>query len=184
MQFTSGKAAEVCDRFPLSEQAALLLTADQSPKRYLEILMEKNLLPDATRLLAHGLGKRDAVWWACLCLREALGANPAAKIKAALDAAETWAKKPSDDHRRAGLNAAEAVGYGAPAGLTALAAFWSGGSMAPPDGPVVPPPEHMTAEAVAGAVLLAAVGATQEEIPKRQRRFLALGLTVASIGVR
>ena len=63
--------------------------------------------------------------------------------------------------------------------MAALAAFWSGGSLTGPDDPVVPPDEHMTATAVAGAVLLASVGAAPDDVPKRQQRFLLLGLGVA-----
>jgi hypothetical protein len=37
----------------------------------------------------------------------------------------------------------------------------------------------MTAEGVAGAILLTSVGAAPDDVPKRQRRFLALGLAVA-----
>jgi hypothetical protein len=179
VDFLAGKAADVCSRFPLSEQGALYLTPRQSPHEFLEVLTEKRLYSDAVRLLANGLAKRDAVRWACLCLREALGATPAPKLKPALEAAEAWAKHPTEENRRAGLTAAEATGFGSPAGMAALAAFWSGGSLTGPDDPVVPPDEHMTATAVAGAVLLASVGAAPDEVTKRQQRFLLLGLGVA-----
>jgi hypothetical protein len=179
VDFLAGKAAAVCDRFPLGEQAALHLTPKQSPHEFLELLTEKRLYPDAVRLIAYALAKRDAVRWACLCLREALGANLTPKARPALEAAEAWAKRPTEENRRAGLTAAEATGFGSPAGMAALAAFWSGGSLTGPDDPVVAPDEHMTATAVAGAVLLASVGAATDEVMKRQQRFLFLGLTVA-----
>jgi hypothetical protein len=157
----------------------LLLTGDLTPQRYLDLLTEKNLYADATRLLAHGLPKRAAVWWACQCLREALGSNPPLKARLPLEVVEKWVQNPSEDNRRAGLPAAETAGFGTPVGLTALAAFWSGGSLTPPDAPVIPPADHLTAEGVAGAVLLAAVGAAPDDVPKRQRRFLDLGMVVA-----
>ncbi|HKB03567.1 MAG TPA: hypothetical protein VKD90_15195 [Gemmataceae bacterium] len=179
IDFLTGKAADICNRFALGEQAALHLSTRQSPYEFLELLTEKKLYPDAVRLLANGLSKRDAVRWACLCLRESLGSGAPAKARPALEAAEAWVKSPTEENRRASMKAAEATGFGAPAGLAALAAFWSGGSITPPDAPVVPPDDNMTAEAVAGAVLLAAVGATPDEVPKRQQRYLLLGLTVA-----
>jgi hypothetical protein len=179
VKFTTGKAADICERFLLSEQAALYLTGDVTPWQYIDLLTEKNLYPDAVRVLAHGLPKREAVWWACLCLREALGANPREKIKLALEAAEKWAKRPTEENRRDGLKAAETAGFGTPAGMTAMAAFWSSGSLAPPEAPVVPPADDLTAGAVAGAVLLTAIGSAPDEVPKRHRRFLALGLAVA-----
>jgi hypothetical protein len=177
-RFTSGKAADICQRFPLSEPAAALMTGDLTPKRYLDLLTENNLYGDATRVLAHGLPKRDAIRWACLCLREVLGTNASPKTSSALETAEKWVKNPSEENRRAGLPAAEVAGFSTPAGLIALAAFWSGGSLTPPDAPVVPPADHMTGEGVAGAVLLAGNGAPPDDVPKRQRRFLGLGLGV------
>jgi hypothetical protein len=96
VKFTSDKAANICDHFMLSEQASLLLTEELAPKPYIELLTEKNLCTDALRVLAYGLPKRDAVWWACLCLREAFGANPPPKTKAPLEAAEKWAKYPTE----------------------------------------------------------------------------------------
>ncbi|MBI3411157.1 MAG: hypothetical protein HY040_22715 [Planctomycetes bacterium] len=180
VKFLTERAAGICDRFALGEQAALALSNEMTALRFLEVLAEKQLFPDGVRVLAHGLPKRDAVWWACLCLREALGGSPSAKVKPALEAAEKWAKSPSEENRRDAKMAGEIAGYGTPAGLAALAAFWSGGSMASADKPVLAPADHMTAEAVAGAVLVAAAGAAPDDVPKRQQRFLALGLALAS----
>jgi hypothetical protein len=62
----------------------------------------------------------------------------------------------------------------------ALAAFWSGGSMAPPEAPVVPPGEHLSAHAVAGAVMLAVVLAEPHLAARKYGQYLALGLEIAS----
>ncbi|MCI0378183.1 MAG: hypothetical protein L0215_11305 [Gemmataceae bacterium] len=178
-KISAARAADICPLFPLTEQASLMLTDELSPKQFLDLLMERSLYPDATRLLAYGLPKRDAVWWACLCLREALGANSPAKVRDALETAEKWVKNPSEETRRPALGAAEDAGLGTPAGLTALAAFSSGSDLAPADAPRVSPNEHLTAEAVAGAILLAAAGAEPSRVAERHRCFLTLGITVA-----
>jgi hypothetical protein len=176
----SKTAAEVCGRFPVGEAAAKLLRAELSPAQYLAALMEQHLYLDAIRFLAFALPKREAVWWACCCARSAHGSACPASAEAALHTAEKWLADPSEDNRRAAMPAAEAAGMGDPAGCAAAACFWSGGSLAPPNLPAVPPGEHLTAHGVAGAVMLAAVLAQPERAAEKHHRFLTLGLEVAN----
>lgn len=177
---TAKKAAEVCEQCPLGDAAKKLLRPELTPSQYLTALMEQQLDLDAIRFLAYALPKREAVWWACLCARSAHGPTPPQPTAAALQAAEKWAADPSEDHRRAAMPAAEAAGLADPAGCAAAACFWSGGSLAPPNLPVVPPGEHLTAHGAAGAVLLAAVVKEPARASEKHRAFLRLGLEVAS----
>src|ERR671916_119514 len=85
------KATEVCARFAPGEAALGLLAEDQTPRQFLDALVENGEFHDAVRFLAYALPKREAVWWACLCARAASGANPPASILAALNAAKAWA---------------------------------------------------------------------------------------------
>jgi hypothetical protein len=59
-----------------------------------------------------------------------------------------------------------------------LAAFFSGGSLAPPDAPVVPPGEYLTAKAASGAVIFAAVSPQPEKAPEQFKTFIAQGVEV------
>ncbi|HTU21194.1 MAG TPA: hypothetical protein VMG10_24285 [Gemmataceae bacterium] len=172
-------AAEVGQGLPLSETAQKLLRPDLTPGQYLAVLMEQRLYPDAIRFLASALPKREAVWWACGCIR-AMPDPLDAPAAIALQAAEKWAADPSDENRRAAMPAAEAVGLAHPAGCIAAACFWSGGSLAPPDLPPVAPAAHLTAHVVTASLLLAAVRAEPVQAPEKQRQFLKLGLDVAS----
>ena len=176
---TAKTAAEICKRFALGEEAKKLLREGVAPGPFLDTLMEKQQFTDAVRFLAHALPKREAVWWACQCGRAVAGANPPPPIAAALQAAEKWVADPSEENRRAAMPAAEAAEFKTPAGCAAVAAFWSGGSLAPPNVPVVPPGEYLTAHGVAGAVMLAAVQAEPEKAPEKFRKFLAQGIEVA-----
>jgi hypothetical protein len=172
-------AAEIGKLFPLGVEAKKLLRDGLTPRQYLDGLLEKQLYLDAVRFLAHALPKREGFWWACLCARGA----PAPQA-AALQAAERWVADPSEANRRAAQEAAEAAGVGTPAGCAAMAAFWSGGSMAPPNVPAVPPGETLTAHGVAGAVLLSAVLTEPEKAADKQRKFLAQGVEVLGGGNR
>ena len=66
------------------------------------------------------------------------------------------------------------------AGCLALAAFYSHGSLAPPDQPAVPPPDGLTANTVAGAVLLAAAAAPPKQAPERLRHSLSMAVEIAN----
>ena len=103
---------------------------------------------------------------------------PAAKAKA-LEAARAWVLDPSEENRRACWSAAEAAEIGSPAGCTAMAAFFSGGSLSLPDLPVVPPGEDLTGRMATGALMLAAVMNEPEKASEKHTAFLRTGLQIA-----
>lgn len=174
-------AQEVCKLFPLGDESKALAKDGQTPKQLIDLLAEKQQWPDAIKLLAHALPKREAVWWACLVARQTYGTtNVPPKIAAAIAAAEKWVSDPSENNRQATFPAAEAAELGNPAGCAAIAAFWSGGSLAPPTAPVVPPGELLTAHGVSGGIVLAAVMNEPQKSAEKFKKFLALGVDVAS----
>jgi hypothetical protein len=157
-----------------------LLRAELTPSQFLDVLVVQRLFKDATSFLAHALPKREAVWWAVLCARQDSGPSPPQTIDEAIRAAEAWVEDPSEEHCRAALSAAKRAGFGTPAASAALAAFVSGGSLGPPDGPAIPPNESSTAGAVVATVLLAVRKVPLAEAVDRFRGFLDRGLEVAS----
>ena len=171
-------AAEAAPGFAPGEEGAPAPESGRSPAAYLEALASAGHFGDAAGFLAAALPRRQAVWWACRCVREAPGGPPSGDAELALQAAETWTVSPGDVNRRKAMVAAEKVGFGQPAGCAALAAFLSGGSLAPPSLKEVPPPEQACARAVAGSVLLAA-RADPLKLAATGRTFLDLGLAVA-----
>jgi hypothetical protein len=172
-------AADVCTRFALGHAARPLLQDGQKTRAYLQALVDAKQFIDAVKVLAHAVPKREGVWWACQCCRQDPGVEKAPKVLAALEAGERWVADPSEDNRRAAYPAAEAAGFDTPAGCAAVAAFWSGGSLGPPNVPVIPPGEGLTAHGVAGAILLAAATAPPAEVANTYRKFLARGVAVA-----
>src|SRR5262249_30730222 len=151
------KAAEVCQAFELGDEARALLQDGMTVGAFLLVLRKAGQHVDAVRLLAHALPKKEAVRWAGGCARGAGWDDPAQGVAGGRAAADKWLADPAEENRRAALPAAEAVGFGTPAGCAALAAFWSGGSLGPPNVPVIPPGEHLTAQGAANAVILAAL---------------------------
>jgi hypothetical protein len=159
----------------LSAAARQLHRLGLPTRDFIDTLIDEGHSADAIRVLAQALPKAEAVAWACDCIRQVMP-NLRGAAETAWQAAAEWAKQPSEERRRRAKASADAVGLEHPAGAVATAAFLSGGSLAPAELPAVPPAEHLTARAVAGAVLLAAAWDGAESADNWQRRFLDLGL--------
>jgi hypothetical protein len=137
---------------------------------------------DAVKLLAIALPKREAVWWACMCARAVPDAGLPPPDAAAIEAAEGWVRRPDEASRRAASAAAEKTKFASPESWTAMGAFWSGGSMTPDGQMAVPPPDHLTATAVTGAVMLAAVRHAPDKRQERLERFVVSARDIAGGG--
>lgn len=175
-------AKSVCTRFDLDEESQHLLDETPGTEPFLRALIEKEHYGDAVAFLAHGLPKREAVWWACLCVRSALGDPHQARDLEILGLAEAWVQDPSDSNRRAAMAAAEASEFKTPACWAAVAAFWSGGSLAPADLPEVPPADNLTGKAVVAAVMMAVAVGDPDKMAERYRQLLARGVDIARGG--
>lgn len=171
-------ATDIAHPLTLSDQAKALITPNATARQFFDALLAASLPDDAIRFLAAALPKRESVWWGCLCLKDTLANSPDPHVKA-FRAAEKWAKEPNEVNRRAAGEAAGQAGYGNPSSCLAAAAFWSGGSLAPPNLPTVPPRDDLTGLAVAGALLLAAASHPQTA-PIARQRFLEIGADVAT----
>lgn len=166
----------------LTPAGSAMLTPEATIAGLLAGFVEQGFHSDALRLLARALPKREAVWWACLCARDTLPADAPSAVVEALAAAEAWVYNPVEDNRRAAMARAEAAGFETPSSWAAVAAFWSGGSLSPPSNPVVPPGEGLTAAAVSGALLLAAVQPGPQHADTNYRRFIEYGVDIAKGG--
>ncbi|HYF90341.1 DUF6931 family protein [Azospirillum sp.] len=176
------RAAEAVAGLDLSPEAKALYAPNAPTAVFLKALIDAELYADAIRLLGMALPRREAVWWGCLSARGALHAEPAPADVAALEAAEGWVYRPTEENRRACFAPAEAMNFETACAYAAMAAFWSGGSLAPPDAAVVVPPgDGLTGTAAAAAVLIAAA-AVPKEITARHRASLVQALDIANGG--
>lgn len=164
---------------PESEEA---LAGAQDALQGIEQLAEAGKLVEAARLVAHALPKREAVWWACMCARAV--PDPALKPEdmASLAAAEAWVRRPEERARRAAAEIAEKTSFKSAEAWAAMGAFWSGGSLAPEGMADVPPGEHLTGVAVAGAIVLASVRVSVERQNERLLKFLDSARAIAAGG--
>src|SRR5690606_18599095 len=123
-----------------SEEARARVQPDHRPDSYITELIDGGQMADAVRVLAALLPAREAIWWAWMCARTTAGEEATPEVVAALGAIENWLREPSDQNRRAAMEAGEVADLATPAGCVALATFFSGGSIAPAEVDPVPPP--------------------------------------------
>ena len=81
------RAADLCKYFTLGDEAKAALTPEMTPDDFLQLAVENKWHSDAVQFLAHYLPKRQAVFWAMSCTRQA-EPEPAAPAETALKSAE------------------------------------------------------------------------------------------------
>lgn len=176
---TAKTAAEVCQRYKPEPPAAALLRGGEPPADFLDALVAAGERAEARRFLAQALPTRDAIWWAVQAVAAVLAPDAPPAQAAALEAARRWVADPSEPNRRAAWDAAEVSGFDNPAGLTALAVFLSGGSLAPPGLSPVPPAAHLAGDTAANAMTAATLMKQPEKAAEKDEAFLRIGLDVA-----
>ena len=137
---------------------------DEPSVTFLRSLVEKGDWAKAISFCAYLLPRREAVWWGCQTLRAIQQANPAGA--AALNVAEAWVHAPEESLRRQALDLASRSDPAQPTTWMALAAGWSGGSIAPPEMRSVPPAPYQTARAIRAGLLIAMAATPNDEILK------------------
>jgi hypothetical protein len=166
-------AAEVCRTAHLTRGARKLLQDGDVPADYLHRLVEHQRPADAIGFLVAALPRREAVWWACVCVE--MSKKPEARSpeeSAALGTAVRWVIDPSEKKRVATLPRASAAGR-TPSAYIAQAVYVSGENMAPPNVPPLAPDPRMAPALLKGAIVLTAGGTNDA-------RFLALGIQIAN----
>ena len=183
VKITEPKAQDVYLRYELSEDAAPFKNPDQPPHEFIQSLLNAELYNDAITFIAHAIPKREGVWWACLSCRDALPqVTDSETYLNGLTSAENWVINPTELHRRHAEKQAEEQGFELASSWAAIAAFWSQGSITPPDQPQVSAPDFLYAHAVSGAISLAATQFSPEEIPNKLQHYIAIGLDLAKGG--
>lgn len=128
---------------------------------------------EAVTFMAQLFTRRVAVWWGHECLRYLERAlDPLDMEMMALCAA--WVATPDDAHRRHVAVSAEGCATRSPGVWLAMAAGWTGGSLAPPDSPTVVPPRFLTGRGVNAAVLSALARAKRAERQETLETFIAM----------
>lgn len=174
-------ALEICGRVELSDEAKALILPTRSPQGFLALLVQNSYIGDAVRFLAFALPKREAVWWACVTARSDQTQSTEAQEEC-LERAVAWVYEPTDAKRRICMEAAEDAQFEGAAAYAALAAFWSGGSLAPENMPEVLPDPSLAAIGVGASVLLAITDGDPKRLEERFEAAMQRGIDIANGG--
>jgi hypothetical protein len=178
--------AWLVERAALDDETRDALGAVVDVPALVRALLDLGRPAEALRVTACGLPPREGIWWAWVAARHGTQAAAARRAKAApaahfaaLAATERWVLQPSDAHRRAAWDAAQAAGLDSTAGCVAGAVFFTGGSVTPPHGLDVPPPPGVHVTLAATGVLLAATATDASRLGELAGAFAEQGAAVA-----
>lgn len=189
-KLNSQKPSIICSRFKLSDNGAAMLEDGVNSAQYLNSLIYQEFYSDAVNFLAHGLPKREAIWWGYLAAKHADGESLANEAQEALRLIKDWVYHPDESLRRKAERLSEKLEFKTAVGWSIMSVFWSGGSLCAEHLPAVMPQEFLYAKGVAGAVMLAAVLAGVEQkreplgktISSNYRYFIEQGIDIAKGG--
>ncbi|MFT5577287.1 MAG: hypothetical protein ACI9WS_000036 [Paraglaciecola psychrophila] len=173
-------ASDLIGQFDPSDEARPLLDKNLSALELINRLVQHACYPEAIKCVALVLPVREAVWWSCLAVKQAME-TPSDDEQKAIAAAEAWAISPSEKTLLAARAAAELIGNSNTAAWPALAVGWSGNMVVEEGQDPIAAPPTLSAHATACAVTLAAA-ADPELSDSRSLHFIKQGLDLANGG--
>jgi hypothetical protein len=171
---------DFCLEIGIGRTAKLYLHPELTPRQYFARLLVHNEPGDAVRIQVFSLPKREAVWWACLCLRSVVDPMRKPKQAEALKAVVRWVLNPNEENRQAAGKAGKAATFGTPVGAIAMSVFFSGGSIMPPGEKEIPPDPLLTANILTGTIPGLIAEVPPEKAKPTLLSFIALGISVAT----
>jgi hypothetical protein len=176
VKLSSPLAAGIAAQAELSPKLLAMTKPEMTAREYLEILLVQAKFADVVRFLIAGLPREERIWWATLAVRLASKPNTTPEIDKLLGLCVAWLQTPDEEHRKP---LGELPKSSDAFGFLAKSIAWTGGSLTPPNLPVVPPQPQMSPKAAAAAIQLAAVLAPAPEIEPMQRKILSMGIRIA-----
>ncbi len=180
IKVSTATAAEVARSYRLKPSGRDLLANGLTPLQYLDRAVEKpaNHL-DAVDFLARALPRREAVWWASLCLWLTTEGKPTPAAGDLLVAAVRWVLEPGDPRRVAVQDLLTAVEPTSAAGFLGNAVAQTGPTSPYAGAPLFDPEPTASADNVANCLHMAAVQGDATKVMPRYQDFVALGIGIA-----
>jgi hypothetical protein len=169
---------DLYEAFPTAQEDVGAEPSDEPSLTFVKSLVETQSWDKAVSFCAYLLPRREAVWWGCQSLRRMQPHNAPADT-VALDAAEAWVREPQEHLRRAALDLGTQGDTRRPTTWVALAAGWSGGSIAAPEYGNVPAAPYQTARALRTGLLIAMSRIASEETDKLMKPCIEGGVQLA-----
>ena len=181
-KINADKVAAIIDLKELKAESIALLGADMWPEKFIDELSVADRWVDAIKVLAHALPRREAVWWACMCATqvESLAAEP--EEQAALESAEKWVFKPTDEHRLDAFQRAQKSRSSSLGTMCALAAAFSQEKLPIAKDQEIEVDIAEFPKLISGTIVMAASMRDKAEFNEWLQNFLASGTNIACGG--
>ena len=179
---TAEKVPDIVDVQDLDTDSQALLKPGMRPEAYIHELSAAEKWPDAIKVMSRALPPREAVWWACVCARQMEGFVDNKSELAALEAAEKWVFKPTDEHRQAAFKRAQESNPKSAGTMSALAVAFSGPKMLVADDQFMDVDTALLPQMVDAAVMVAACEKKGEKLIERFQQLLKSGEDIACGG--
>src|ERR1700736_158127 len=92
--------ATVVERATLSAEALATLQGSTDVADAIVRLEASGFAPEAVRVMAHALPKREGVWWACMCAVNTMPDDLPAEDRRARETAELWGRQEKKEQPR------------------------------------------------------------------------------------
>ena len=171
-------AVDVARECELTDAGRALLRDGIKAPQFLAQLAREGLWMDALRFAPFALPRREAVWWACLCLWQFYRPTPPTAADACFKAVVAWLQDGNDAARRAAYEAGQAAKTSTPAGSLAIAVFFHEGSISVVGQPEVPSKPAQLPLSLGAAVTQAIRLSPRAEVASRQNDYVRLALEV------
>jgi len=172
------KASDIIEADQLSAGSRPLLNNEDSPRDFVHKLAAAEKWPDAVTVMANCLPRREAVWWVCVCSRKIQNGDD---VKA-LEAAEQWVFKPTDEGRVLAFREAQNSTSSSAAALAALAVASSQSRLSMDERTEIRLDASTFPSLVAAAILVAEEKVAENEGASPFRLFLDMGENIAQGG--
>ena len=163
--------------FPVAKSDMRTKPTDDDCLTFLRALTASATPEEAVTFAAYLLPPREGVWWAHQCLSYLPEALTDVDNEM-LAVVEAWVRDPDEINRNAALEAANAAEVESPGVWLAFAAGWSGGTMGPLSGGVVPPPPHLTPRCLNASVLGSLARIETQHRPSLLKGFVEMAITL------
>lgn len=164
----------------LDKKFSEIINRCTSDAETLSTLIHAKLYFPAVKLLTLGLPTREAIWWGYLCCHDLEAESGVLATQNALSTVSQWVHVPSEKLRLQAKALADHLELYTASSWACMSVYWSGGSIAPKEKPIVEPAEFMCGHAISNGIFLAAN--ESEDTISAFSKYIKIGLHIAMGG--
>lgn len=181
-KLTSERTGDIISKNELQPDSVIMFDPESRPEAFIYDLVSADQWVDAIKTVSRSLPPREAVWWACMCVRQMRSLESDEAEMAALKAAETWVYQPKDENRLKAFELAQKSQTNSAGALAALTAVFNTGSLPLVDGTEAELDANVFSDMATATVMMSAGDTEPQHIYELYRKFIASADDIANGG--